>query len=72
MTECPTCGQKMIFRHDYTQKFKHNGKCVIAYCDNAAMIFGFMTSDGYWVELGSEIPYTVTHWMPMPEPPTEG
>lgn len=44
---------------------------VIAYCDNADMIFGFMTSDGYWVELGSEIPYTVTHWMSVPEPPKE-
>lgn len=44
---------------------------VIAYCDNADMIFGFMTSDGYWVELGSKIPYTVTHWMPVPKPPKE-
>lgn len=28
MAECPTCGAKMIFRHDYAQKFRHNGKCV--------------------------------------------
>lgn len=24
-----------------------------------------------WAEVGSEIPYAVTHWMPLPEPPKE-
>ena len=24
-----------------------------------------------WAEVGSEIPYAVTHWIPLPEPPKE-
>lgn len=44
---------------------------VLAFCDNGDMIFGFMDFYKNWAEIGSEIPYAVTHWMPLPEPPTE-
>lgn len=44
---------------------------VLAFCDNGDMIFGFMDFYKHWAEIGSEIPYAVTHWMPLPEPPKE-
>lgn len=44
---------------------------VLAFCDNGDMIFGFMDFYKHWAEVGSEIPYAVTHWMPLPEPPKE-
>lgn len=44
---------------------------VLAFCDNGDTIFGFMDFYKHWAEVGSEIPYEVTHWMPLPEPPKE-
>lgn len=44
---------------------------VLAFCDNGDTIFGFMDFYKHWAEVGSEIPYAVTHWMPLPEPPKE-
>ena len=44
---------------------------VLAFCNNGDTIFGFMDFYKHWAEVGSEIPYEVTHWMPLPEPPKE-
>lgn len=44
---------------------------VLAFCDNGDTIFGFIDFYKHWAEVGSEIPYEVTHWMPLPEPPKE-
>lgn len=52
------------------RKPKHHTP-VLAFCDNGDTIFGFMDFYKHWAEAGSEIPYTVTHWMPLPEPPKE-
>nr|DAG63691.1 MAG TPA: Protein of unknown function (DUF551) [Caudoviricetes sp.] len=47
------------------------GEPVLVFDDASDMMFGFMSSDGYWLETGSELPCNVTHWMPLPEPPKE-
>ena len=47
------------------------GEPVLIFDDASDMMFGFMSSDGYWLETGSELPCNVTHWMPLPEPPKE-
>lgn len=47
------------------------GEPVLVFDDASDMMFGFMSSDGYWLETGSELHCNVTHWMPLPEPPKE-
>lgn len=47
------------------------GEPVLVFDDASDMMFGFMSSDGYWLETGSELPCNVTHWMLLPEPPKE-
>ncbi len=47
------------------------GEPVLVFDDASDMMFGFMSSDGYWLETGSEFPCNVTHWMPLPKPPKE-
>lgn len=47
------------------------GEPVLVFDDASDMMFGFMSSDGYWLETGSELPCNVTHWMPLPKPPKE-
>ena len=45
------------------------GEPVLVFDDASDMMFGFMSSDGYWLETGSELPCNVTHWMPLPDIP---
>lgn len=45
---------------------------VLAYDKNAGIWVAFFCSSGYWCEARECVSFeNVTHWMPLPEPPTE-
>ena len=52
---------------------KHRGDVLIFYDKHGGEYgigwFSCENHDPYWVMGGAMLPYNVTHWMPLPEPP---